>query len=217
MIKISKRLTTIANLVPKNKVVFDVGSDHALLPCYLIEHKIAKYVYAGDNKVGPLENAKKNIELYGFGNQIQTVLSDGLEKAGDDVEVVTISGMGYYTVESILNAKDLSKYDCLVIQINKGMNMLRQYISDHHYTILNETIVHDDFFYEVVVFNTEFHKSYTDEEIMYGPILLKERSQTFIDYLNFRSQQLNRIIASKTGDNLNEINELKMLEKIIRA
>ena len=212
---ISKRLETIAGLVPRNKVVFDVGSDHALLPCYLIEHGLAKKVYAGDNKVGPLENAKTNIKAYGFEDQIETVLSNGLEHAQDDVEVVTISGMGYFTVEKILEAKDISKYDCLIIQINKSMQLLRQYISDHHYTILNETVVKDDFYYEVVVFNTEYHESYTQEEIIYGPVLLKERSDVFLEYLNFKVDQIKKIVANKTTGNESELNELKMLDKII--
>lgn len=214
---LSKRLATIASLVPKDKVVFDVGSDHALLPCYLIEHNIAKKVYAGDNKTGPLENAKANIKMYGYEDRIETVLSDGLEKANDDVEVVTISGMGYFTVEKILDAKDISQYDCLIIQINKSMALLRKYISDHHYTILDETVVDDDFFYEVVVFNTKYHESYSEEEIIYGPILLKERSQVFLEYLNFRANQIKKIVANKVSGNESELKELKMLDKIINC
>ena len=59
---ISDRLAAIAYMVEKNRVVYDVGSDHGLLPIFLVESNISPKAYAGDNKLGPLENAKKNIE-----------------------------------------------------------------------------------------------------------------------------------------------------------
>jgi tRNA (adenine22-N1)-methyltransferase len=47
---ISKRLSSIASLVKKDMVVADIGSDHAFLPIYLIQNKLASKVYASDNK-----------------------------------------------------------------------------------------------------------------------------------------------------------------------
>ena len=40
MIKISKRLEKVASYVKKNDVLLDVGTDHGLLPMYLVEKKI---------------------------------------------------------------------------------------------------------------------------------------------------------------------------------
>ena len=57
---ISDRLATIAYMIDKNKVVFDVGSDHGLLPCFLVESGICPKVYAGDIALGPLNNAKRS-------------------------------------------------------------------------------------------------------------------------------------------------------------
>ena len=108
---ISKRLETIASMVPSGKVVFDVGSDHALLPCYLVENGISTKVYAGDNKKGPLESALKNISVHGLNDKIIPVLSDGLNEAREDVEVVIIAGMGYHTAIDII---EKGGYDSLM-------------------------------------------------------------------------------------------------------
>ena len=50
---LSKRLREVAKFIDKGKVVYDVGSDHALLPCFLVQEKICDRVYACDNKQGP--------------------------------------------------------------------------------------------------------------------------------------------------------------------
>lgn len=197
---ISKRLEAIAAMVPADKVVFDVGSDHALLPCYLIEHGIAQKVYAGDNKKGPLESALRNIASYGFEDKIIPVLSDGLNEAEDDVEVVIIAGMGYHTAIDIIERSDRNKYDRFIVQINKNADLLREYISLNNYTIIDESIIFDGFYYEIISFNTDYHERYSKDEIAYGPVLLKEKSATFTDYIKYRIKTLRNIIQNKGSD-----------------
>lgn len=192
---ISKRLKEIASLVDKNKVVFDVGSDHALLPCFLVDEGIVNKAYAGDIALGPLDNGKKTIEKMNLTGKVIPVFSDGLKMANKDVDVVIISGMGYQTVEHILNDSDISKYQYLIVQINKDVDLLRKYISDHNYTIEDEKVVFDDFYYEIIKFSCDLHDAYTEKEIKYGPILLKRKDKEFIDYLNYKKSKLIEINA----------------------
>jgi len=205
---ISKRLIEIANLVDKNKTVIDVGTDHAMLPCFLVNNKISNKVYASDNKVGPLKAATSNITYYHLEDKIFTILSDGLTNCPEDVDIVNINGMGYYTVEKILNNYDISRFDKLIIQINKHTDLLRKYISDHHYTILDEKIIKDDFYYEVVVFNCKYHDSYNNLEIEYGPINLKRKDQEFINYLKYQYDFYSKLPCKKYDDKLNQIKKI---------
>ena len=181
---ISKRLKEIAQLVTKNKVVFDVGSDHALLPCFLVLNNICNKVYAADINEGPLNSAKENIRKYHLTDKVIPILSDGLINAPDDVDVVVISGMGYYTIEHILNNCNLSKYENIIIQSNSDVDKLRQYISDHNLTIEDEKVVYDGFYYQIIKINPNYHLQYSDLQIKYGPILLERKDEVFIDYLN---------------------------------
>lgn len=180
---LSKRLLQTANLVSKDKVVYDVGSDHGLLPCFLVLNNICPKAYAVDNKIGPLNRTKEAISKYHLEDKVIPILSDGLNDVKDDVDIITIAGMGYYTVMDIFKDKDLSKYHSIIVQINKDVDKLRKFISDNHYTILNEVVLKDDKYYQIVVFNTEYHDSYSDLEINYGPILLKNKEEIFIEYL----------------------------------
>ena len=42
--KLSNRMTAITNFVPQNSIVADIGTDHGLIPMYLIDNKISKKV-----------------------------------------------------------------------------------------------------------------------------------------------------------------------------
>lgn len=190
---ISLRLRKIAKMIDKNRVVFDVGSDHALLPCFLVSEGICQKAYAGDVALGPLDSAKANIDKLGLTGKVIPVYSDGLKRASKDVSVVTISGMGYFTIKHILDEADVSIYQYFVVQSNSDVELLRKYISDHHYTIEDEVIVKDGFYYQIIKFSGDLHDEYSDMEIKYGPILLKRKDEVFISYLKDKLVKLKKI------------------------
>lgn len=214
---LSKRLLEIAKLVDKNKVVYDIGSDHGLLPCFLVLNNICPKAYAVDNKIGPLNRAKEAIDKYQLNDKVIPILSDGLNDVKEDGEIITIAGMGYYTLLDIFDGKDLSVYDKLIIQINKDVDKLRQYISDHNYTIVDEVIVKEDKFYQIIVFNTKYHEHYSKLEIAYGPILLEKKDACFVAYLEellSKNQEIYDKCSSQTS--FKKINEIQSLVDIIR-
>ena len=212
---LSKRLTEVTKFIETNKVVYDVGSDHGLLPCFLVMKKIAKKAYASDNKIGPLNKAKANIKKYELEGKVIPILADGIEKIEEDVNIITICGMGYFTVKHILDGKDLSNYDKIVVQVNNHVPKLRKWISDNNYTIIDETIVKDDFFYEIVVFNSSKSRQLTDLEIEYGPINLKKRDKIFIEYLKDKKNKLNKINVSAKKPLYSE--KIKQIDVIIKV
>ena len=201
---ISSRLLQIAMLIDKGKVVFDVGSDHALLPCFLVENGICDKVYAADIALGPLENAKENIERHGLTDKVIPLYSDGLKLAPKDVDVVVIAGMGYYTIEHILDECDVSMYQYFIVQSNTDVNLLRKYISDHNYTIEDERVVYDGFYYQIIKFSGDLHDEYIPLEIEYGPINLKRKDEVFLAYLKDR---LDRLIEINKKANKKEIED----------
>jgi len=210
---ISDRLAAIAYMIDKNKVVFDVGSDHGLLPCFLIESGISNKVYAGDIALGPLNHAKENIEKRGLSNYVIPVLSDGLAKANDDVDIVVISGMGYHTIKHILDTSDVSRYQYFIIQSNRDVELVRKYISEHMYTIEDERIIYEDFYYQIIKFSADYHEPYSDLEIKYGPILLKKRDHIFLDYLRNKQDKLVEINSKANKDEYSKT--ISEIEKIL--
>lgn len=208
--KISKRLLAIAKYLDKGKVFYDCGSDHGLLPCFCVLNGYCKKAYAGDNKKGPLKKALENIKFYGLCDKVIPVLSDGLENVENDVEVVAISGMGFSSVKNIFEKSDIKRFDYLVIQINKDTNLLRDYIAKKGYKIIDEEIIFDDFYYEIIVFDPNEKLEMNSVEIEYGPINLKKRSLEFLDYLKFQINKYQKIYEkSKNNKLLLKIKEIR--------
>lgn len=214
--KLSKRLWEIVQLIPKDKVILDCGTDHGLLPCFCVLNHIASKAYACDNKVGPINKAIKNIQKYQLSNQVITLLQDGLSYLPKDTNVVIIAGMGAINALNIINQANIKQLDCIIVQANKDMHLLRQYIALNNYTILDEKVVFDQFYYEIVVFNTNFSESYDQLSIDYGPINLVKKDPIFIEYLKHKTTKFLTILENNTNKHiLNKIHEIdQLLSKI---
>ena len=210
---LSARLKKIADLLGHGATVYDVGCDHALLSCYLILEGKADKVYAVDDKPGPLAKAKANIERFGLKDKVIPVLADGLEGMPDDVDTIVIAGMGLNTLLHIIDGKDLTQCKRVIVQINHKVDELREYINDHHWTILDEAIVLDGFYYEIVVFDVRPHEAYSPLEVKYGPILTKRKEAIFYDYLKERHDRL--VALQDIYDDVNRAEEIRELEEVL--
>ena len=114
---ISNRLKTIAEMLPVDASVADIGCDHGLLARQLRERGNQQLIICADNKPSPLLSARMN--LAGFDN-IVFVLSDGATKIRDKVDYAVLSGLGYNTVRKILKDSDafFRSLKGIIIQIN---------------------------------------------------------------------------------------------------
>lgn len=138
---VSKRLACAAELVRNNVNIADIGTDHAYLPCYLIESGKAKSAVASDINEGPLENARRTISEHKLNGKISTVLSDGLEKVDITyIDDIIIAGMGGELIAEIIdkceNLKDHDKH--LVLQPMKNPDRLRKYLYANGFEIDRE-------------------------------------------------------------------------------
>lgn len=187
---LSKRLLKIASLIKKDDIVYDVGTDHGLLPCYLMQNNLCKKVYAIDNKEGPLAKCEENVAFYHLEGKVIPKLSNGIDDISDDVNTVVIAGMGFYTLKEILDNKDLSNKR-FIVQINKNIYEFRKYLSDHKYKIINEEIIFDDFYYIIIEFTSEPGETLSFSELHFGPLLMKNKTNEYIDYLKYQRKLLN--------------------------
>ena len=99
---LNSRLLACANFVQGN-FICDVGTDHAFLPIYLVQNRIAEKAIASDVRKGPLQAAEQNILKAGLSDKIQTILSDGLQNVpSEGLTDISIAGMGGETIIHIL-------------------------------------------------------------------------------------------------------------------
>lgn len=100
---LSPRLKAVAALVPASRCVADIGTDHALLPIYLIERSVAARAIAVEKSPGPAAAARRAVAAAGLEDRIEVRVGDGLDVvAAGEAEVVVIAGLGGETVAAIL-------------------------------------------------------------------------------------------------------------------
>ena len=217
---LKKRLEAIINMIASNSIVADVGCDHGLLVCELVKRNIISKAYAMDINEKPLAQAKRSIIEYELNNNISTVLSNGLQYLPSDANTLVIAGMGYETCKIILenDKHKLKQFNKIIIQVNRDVDKLRQWISDNNYNILDEDIILDTHYYQIISFNVNYHNSYTEQEIYFGPILMNNKSQTFIDYYNKQLIKLNNTLKLvNTNDKKELLNNIILnINKILK-
>lgn len=218
--KMNQRIEQIAEMVKKSAVVADIGTDHALLPVRLIQNQTAEKVYACDNKEGPLKSAIHTIRNYQMDQKIIPILSDGFANVPDDTKTVVIAGMGYYTVESILEngRKRLPAFQQIVIQVNDNVSFLRKWISDHQYFIDDEKLIEDrSHSYIAISFTAHQGNRLSEEEIYLGPVLMRKKDPGYIQYCKRQKEIKSKLVScKKDGDPAKNTmqKEIAMLEKI---
>lgn len=139
------RLTLAAELLGRAEVVADIGTDHALLPIYMVENGIADRVIACDIAAGPLSVAKENVATHGYERKISLRLADGLEGvAPGECNAVTITGMGGETIAGIIEKAEWLKTErqTLVLQPMSCDDRLRNYLNNNGFEILKEVAVY---------------------------------------------------------------------------
>ena len=182
MIKISKRLKSIADFIDDNSSLVDIGCDHGLLDIYLVQSKENIKVIASDINKNALDNAINNIKKYKLNNDIKTILSNGLDNIDTKgLNTIVISGMGTHTIVGILynNMRKLKNINTLVIQSNNDLDFLRYKVNKLGYKIVDESLVEDaGIIYTVIKFKKGF-SIYSKKQIYFGPCLLNENSELF--------------------------------------
>ncbi|MBK5262149.1 MAG: SAM-dependent methyltransferase [Peptostreptococcaceae bacterium] len=144
MIKLSKRLEMIANLIDENETMADIGTDHGFLPVALWERGICKKIILSDVNKGPLEKASQNIKSTNPGIEFDLRLGNGLETIlSGEVSTLVIAGMGGVLITEILGA-DLEKtksFKKIILQPRNGQSKLRYWLLTNGFDIIKEELV----------------------------------------------------------------------------
>lgn len=141
MISLDSRLSTAASLCRRGVTICDVGTDHALLACYLAQHG-AKSVIASDVREGPLSAARRTIAQYGVKN-VTAVLSDGLDRI-DFADDVVICGMGGELIMKIISGcRFLSENTRFILQPMTKADTLRRELYRSGFEIMEERTARD--------------------------------------------------------------------------
>lgn len=196
--ELSKRLRTIADLVPEGHILADIGTDHGYLPIILLsENKIPSAIAMDINK-GPLERAREHMEAAGLSDRMTLILSNGFQNMQPgEAQCAVIAGMGGPLMIRILEEGEAvaRSLKTMILSPQSDLEAFRRWILEHDYTIQEEIMIYDEEKYYVVmkVCPLADERSWTRAELRYGKQLIKDNHEVFRHFLEKEERKLAEI------------------------
>lgn len=197
---IDNRLKKVSEYIIGEKLL-DVGSDHAYLAIYSLQNNIIKKAICGEVVKGPYENSLKNVSAHQLEEKVDVRLGSGLLVLDNEpIDTVTICGMGGPLIASIIEEgfHKLVNNPRFVLSANTFSEPIRRSLIEKGYYVVDEEIVKDEkrnLYYETIVLDYG-KKTYTDDELYFGPVNLKKRSPMFIERLESEKKHLEQVIKN---------------------
>ncbi|XZF74766.1 tRNA (adenine(22)-N(1))-methyltransferase [Bacillus sp. AL-1R] len=221
-VNLSKRLKRVFDYIPEGTKLADIGSDHAYLPCYAVLNKRCTSAIVGEITEGPYNSARSTIRQSGLEGIVEARMGDGLEVLEpNEVDVITIAGMGGSLISSILeNGKEkLQGVETLILQPNIGAHQIRNWLDKEGYSLVEEDILEEDGkIYEILVasksnLNSVYGKK-KEMEIFIGPYLLRDKNEAFKKKWEHEKNNFERILtqlesAKQTEESVQKMKEIE--------
>lgn len=221
--KLSKRLQAIANLIIKYKqgeVLADIGTDHAYLPCYLVDEGVIEKAYACDIASGPINASIETIQSNQLEKYVIPLLGSGMNPILDkSVDMISICGMGgKLTVDILDENREFLNHHRFILQSNIGLEVLREYLYKQNMRIIDEDIIKDaHHIYEIIVCEkTEDVFSYNENDFYFGPCLRTHKSELFYEKWQ-RQLELQKNILVSLDENHPRFKEVKHMIDLIEG
>lgn len=193
-VKLSPRLKTLADNIKIGSVVADIGTDHALLPIFLVENEICNEVYACDIGDGPIDRAGTYVrkKLGPDCSKITLMKCDGLDGVPNHCDTIVIAGMGGELIADILSRGYGDRTAKLILQPMTSIDKLRKYLYDNDFHIVDETIVKEmEHRYYSVIIAEPGKQEYENLDIYASKPLREKRDKISLNFIEkiYRTQR----------------------------
>jgi len=157
-------------------IIADIGSDHGLFCIAALLQGRAKFAIATDISDFSLNKARRNIKKYSIEDKIELRVGDGLNVIKkDEVNIVSISGIGGENIVKILEEGKGKLPDMLLLTPSSGEIELRRCLSQLEYTAKDETVVFENNrFYQIMLMQRGAADILTENEAEFGKINLQK-------------------------------------------
>lgn len=196
--KLSMRLSAIRDMVPKNTIVADIGTDHGYIPVSLIENKISEKVIGTDVSKGSLDKIIDLVNYLEMENKIEARLGYGLDVIEPyEVDTLIIAGMGGILIKDILEKgkETTNSINNFIFQPMIGAKELRQYLIVNNFKIIDEDLVYEEGKYYEIILAVKGY-SYIQNNIHYeiSPLLLKKNHPLIGNFVHYKIDKIENII-----------------------
>lgn len=196
--KINNRLKLVGDYVDKGSIPLDIGCDHTKLSIYLLKERNFPFVYASDNKIGPLNQARENVNYYNLADKIELIKADGLNSLNDKIDTITVTGIGGLTINKMFleNKNKLTNIKTIILSPNNFIKEVRETINKLGYYLKDEELVEEsNKLYHILVFS-KGNKTYSDKELYLGPILMTKNKEIIKKYYRNELSNINNLLLN---------------------
>ncbi len=115
----------------------DIGTDHGLLPAFLLQNGTVSHVICTDIHYAPLEKARALFRTSGFCLRADFRLGDGLDVIDPyEADTVVIAGMGGETIADILSRGSVPNDGrVFILQPMTKTERLRKYLAENGFAV----------------------------------------------------------------------------------
>lgn len=218
---LSPRLLAAAKLVRQGAVLSDVGTDHALLPAYLLKEGRIKSAIASDIVKGPLQRAEETVKKYGLKSKVTTLLTPGLQGVEEYAPTdIVIAGMGGQTIAEIVYAAPFVKNPSvrLILQPMTKGELLREFLAGAGFVIEKECRIREEHrIYTLLCAHYEGTPYVLSPlELLFGRVEGEERDELYFALLEKKKEQLLQVTEAKRKNGVDAEDEdslLRLIEK----
>ncbi len=225
--QLSKRLMAIADMIPSDATVCDVGTDHAYLPIYLATRGTHPQIIATELSAGPIARALSHVCEHGMEHRVELRMGDGLDPIQPgEVDTLVLAGMGGATMVEILNKgkAHLPHIKHLVLQPMGSVGAVRRWLDEAgFYAAAEDLVLEEGKYYEIIHGMPGQESKAAPMRFIVGPRLLDSFHPLLEPYIRDQIrhwQQIRDNVSQGKGDDmdtrLQEINDhLQLLEGAI--
>ncbi len=217
--KTNLRVDKVLEFIPSGSKVTDIGCDHGyVLIKGVLDNKIIRGIGI-DVSRGPLQQAITNLKEYSLEKKIEIRLGDGLKPFIEgEADVCVIGGMGGRLITNIL-AEDIKKsksFRRLILQPMNSEGILRKFLLNNEWTIINEEILVLDRLYLYII--AEKGNMKVDDNFIYeiGPIIATKKVNGKEKYIEAKISKLQRILINIRKGNVYDNAKIIQTEELIK-
>ena len=217
------RLSAAMGLAENCRVFADIGADHGKLSAILLLQDESRRALVADISAPALSKAEALIARMELNQRVAFAVANGLDALdrwqGDPIDTVFILGMGGDTVSGILERGEAKLQDAAVILgAQTDLPLVRRTLCRIGYVIRKE-VVASEAGRDYVLIRAEkgVAPDYTEEELLLGPVLLKEIPESWLPMLKRREHLLAQGIQAMRQTRLEkDAQRLALFEREIR-
>jgi len=223
-LKLANRLRKAADYLSEGAFFADIGSDHAYLPCYVCLQDTKAKAIAGELNQGPYNRARQTVDTFHLNQRIDVRLGNGLEVINPEEGItdLVIAGMGGSLIRSILQdgAEKLKTVRRIITQPNVDERDVRLFFAHHGYVITNELILKEKgHIYEIIVGdklevpNQMLSEEEMEKQLLFGPLLLRNKTQIFFDKWKWEYEKKERIIQQMKHAKIQDTEKMQYFQQ----